>query len=460
SIIAEYFDKTPTQWSYLGYLEAMKPYFDIGTPIQKLKSLWRKRFLSYLKEIVLKDGTSEEQRKTALFLVTQKYGCEISQFWNQFDLSRKLKAKQNEAQVNTQISALKVLDVATIDQADEFTKRRSFVHPDPSQLDKSDYYQNDDDEDIDNSDDNSTKINSMKQKKRKAHIAFDEKLDDQYDDKQPFTHKNINADQIDDVHSTSNISFASSSTVDDSSFDNDEKIKIDLTDITKQLEQEPLIEWVVDDIQVTRKFREYQRKVLNKASNEGLTWNDTYEVLRQARQLCNKSAKTSFPFRGLSSIIILCWPCPYPMFTTEEWRLIMKTNPYASTGPVFPLEVSSSLKDAVYKHWIGEDAYIYAGESILSKAVARSFNDIYESVPLIAPSKMTEDEHCYKILHPATRPFFLNSKKEYEVQLNRAMNGSKKRPDFSCVVNNVAFLISEIKPLGCTPLLRKKDSLK
>ncbi|CAG8577975.1 12525_t:CDS:2, partial [Cetraspora pellucida] len=40
----------------------------------------------------------------------------------------------------------------------------------------------------------------------------------------------------------------------------DEKIKIDLTGIAKQLEQEPPNEWVVEGIQVTRRFRDYQKK--------------------------------------------------------------------------------------------------------------------------------------------------------------------------------------------------------
>ncbi|CAG8758034.1 33891_t:CDS:2, partial [Racocetra persica] len=84
----------------------------------------------------------------------------------------------------------------------------------------------------------------------------------------------------------------------------------------------------------------------------------------------------------------------------------------------------------------------------------------YESVPPVAHPRMTEDEHCYKILHPVTRPFFLNSQKDYEVRLNRAIKGSKKRPDFACVLSDITFLSSKIEPLGCTPLQQKKDSIK
>lgn len=49
---------------------------------------------------------------------------------------------------------------------------------------------------------------------------------------------------------------------------------------------------------------------------------------------------------------------------------------------------------------------------------------------------------------------------EYEVRLNRTVSGTKKRPDFSCVVDDVPILNSEIKPLGVTPLGKKKDFAK
>ncbi len=40
------------------------------------------------------------------------------------------------------------------------------------------------------------------------------------------------------------------------------------------------------------------------------------------------------------------------------------------------------------------------------------------------------------------------------------MNGTRKRPDISCVVNGTPILNSEIKPLGYTSLQKKKDSIK
>lgn len=73
---------------------------------------------------------------------------------------------------------------------------------------------------------------------------------------------------------------------------------------------------------------------------------------------------------------------------------------------------------------------------------------------------MSEDLHCCKILHPHMRPIFLGPLKEYEVRLNQSVKGTRQRPDFSCVVDDIPILISEFKPLGHTPLQKKKDFLK
>lgn len=48
----------------------------------------------------------------------------------------------------------------------------------------------------------------------------------------------------------------------------------------------------------------------------------------------------------------------------------------------------------------------------------------------------------------------------YEVQLNRAVKGTKQRPDLSCVMDNVPLLNAEIKPMGSRPLNKKKDVAK
>ncbi|PKC55151.1 hypothetical protein RhiirA1_403104 [Rhizophagus irregularis] len=81
----------------------------------------------------------------------------------------------------------------------------------------------------------------------------------------------------------------------------------------------------------------------------------------------------------------------------------------------------------------------------------------YNCIPDIAPQKMTENEHCYKFLHPISRPIFSNSKKEYELTLNHANKNLTKRPVFSCVIEDIPILNSEFKPLGSIPLQCNKD---
>ncbi|CAG8670635.1 7888_t:CDS:2, partial [Gigaspora rosea] len=49
---------------------------------------------------------------------------------------------------------------------------------------------------------------------------------------------------------------------------------------------------------------------------------------------------------------------------------------------------------------------------------------------------------------------------EYEVRFNRTVSNTRKRPDFCCVVDDIPMLNSEIKPLGVTPLKKKKDFIK
>jgi hypothetical protein len=73
---------------------------------------------------------------------------------------------------------------------------------------------------------------------------------------------------------------------------------------------------------------------------------------------------------------------------------------------------------------------------------------------------MSDDEHCFRYLHPYTRPLFLGSSKEYEVRLDRVVSGTTRRPDFACVVCDIPLLNSEIKPLGYTALERNKYLVK
>ncbi|CAG8792303.1 3924_t:CDS:2, partial [Dentiscutata erythropus] len=204
--------------------------------------------------------------------------------------------------------------------------------------------------------------------------------------------------------------------------------------------------WEVDNINVTDRFRDYQKNILRKAEREGLNYENIYESL------------------ALSSIIVLSWPCPYPkIFTNQEWAEIIKSNPYTIKNSPLSKEVSTSLHEATCNSFIGEDVFMNGGKTKLSRDVACSFNDLYNGL-LMSPSKMTEkiteEEHCYMFLYPVIKPFFLNPLREYKLVLNRATSGSRKRPDLSCVVDDVTILNSEIKPLKCTPLQQKKDTVK
>jgi hypothetical protein len=81
-------------------------------------------------------------------------------------------------------------------------------------------------------------------------------------------------------------------------------------------------------------------------------------------------------------------------------------------------------------------------------------------IPVISPKRMSEDEHRFKLFDPIVRPLFIADNDEYRVRLNRATSGTKLRPDFACLVNKIAILNSEIKPLGFTPLQQLKDKIK
>ncbi|GBB97256.1 hypothetical protein RclHR1_02950015 [Rhizophagus clarus] len=49
---------------------------------------------------------------------------------------------------------------------------------------------------------------------------------------------------------------------------------------------------------------------------------------------------------------------------------------------------------------------------------------------------------------------------KYDIWLNHVTSGTATRPDFSCLVNEIPILNSEIKPPGFTPLQQQKDRLK
>ncbi|CAG8507266.1 7972_t:CDS:10, partial [Scutellospora calospora] len=220
-----------------------------------------------------------------------------------------------------------------------------------------------------------------------------------------------------------------------------EEIDFNLMNISEELEREPTAKWEVGCVNVSDRFRKYQKDIFKKAERGSLKHANIYELL------------------ALSSILVLCWPCQYPIFTNREWREIMNTNPYTMNKPPLPQETSSSLREAASRRLSRGDVFMECGESDLNRLVALMFNNLYYGIPEVAPSKLSEEEHCDMFIYPIARSFH-RSEKEYELRLNRTTSGSKSRPDLSCVVNDVLILNSEFKPLGCTPLQEKKDRLK
>ncbi|CAG8473424.1 2223_t:CDS:10 [Paraglomus brasilianum] len=221
-----------------------------------------------------------------------------------------------------------------------------------------------------------------------------------------------------------------------------ENIDIDLESIVDELQCTPKDVWYVGTVNVTERFRWYQEEVIKKAKSEGLTYKNIYEVL------------------ALSSVIVFCWPCPYPVFTNQEWLEITKSNPYTLNElPLLP-EISNHLINGTRRHLANKDTFLDGGKPGLSGKIACLFNGLYNSLPAVAPLKISEVEHCYRFLYPITCPFFLGPQKEYKMLLNYSTGDSRKRLGFACVVNDIPILISEIKPLGYTPLQQKKDNLK
>lgn len=74
-------------------------------------------------------------------------------------------------------------------------------------------------------------------------------------------------------------------------------------------------------------------------------------------------------------------------------------------------------------------------------------------LPEQSPVNLSEDLHCYRLLYPYVHPIFLDCFKDYEVRLPNMRH-------LSCVIDDIPLLVSEIKPLGYTPLQKVKGFIK
>ncbi|RGB23633.1 hypothetical protein C1646_822025 [Rhizophagus diaphanus] len=87
----------------------------------------------------------------------------------------------------------------------------------------------------------------------------------------------VNSSNYSEKAKSSNVSF--DEYIDSAVSVEDEEIKFDLNNISIELQHEPAVKWEVGDINVTDRFRNYQKDVLRKAEREGLDYENIYESL-------------------------------------------------------------------------------------------------------------------------------------------------------------------------------------
>ena len=80
-------------------------------------------------------------------------------------------------------------------------------------------------------------------------------------------------------------------------------------------------------------------------------------------------------------------------------------------------------------------------------------------IPLSSKQKETETKHSIYNLDPFIKIIFGGEYTPYTLEFNKSVNG-KQRPDFSCVIDDIAILNSEIKPLGYTQYRKDQDFVK
>uniref|UniRef100_A0A1D1XFA2 Uncharacterized protein n=1 Tax=Anthurium amnicola TaxID=1678845 RepID=A0A1D1XFA2_9ARAE len=218
----------------------------------------------------------------------------------------------------------------------------------------------------------------------------------------------------------------------------------DLEELEQQITFSSLNEWEVGTVNVSRKFKEYQRQLIVSVRQKKtkLTWNNTFELL------------------ALSSIIVMCWPCPYSTFTSSEWRQVLNSNPYKITQPILTDSLLSAFYKASNDFSLGLNcSFTLDDNSELSDKARRIFDYIKDELPLRSKQKETETKHSIYNLDPFIKIIFGGEYTPYTLEFNKSVNG-KQRPDFSCVIDDIAILNSEIKPLGYTQYRKDQDFLK
>ncbi|RUS32725.1 hypothetical protein BC938DRAFT_474491 [Jimgerdemannia flammicorona] len=172
-------------------------------------------------------------------------------------------------------------------------------------------------------------------------------------------------------------------------------------------------------------------------------------------------------YKALVSIIVLQSLCLYSVFTNIEWQRIISQNPYASTDPLLPMEVSTSLHSASTDFLQDKDVYLNPTNSDISHLAIQIFNamqffwKLSQTLPAIIPNRMLEEEYCYQILYSVLHLIFIDVNRKYALYLNHATKDKAERPIFTYIVSNtISLLNSETKLPGFTILQQNKDRLK
>ncbi|CAG8619768.1 8582_t:CDS:2, partial [Scutellospora calospora] len=63
--------------------------------------------------------------------------------------------------------------------------------------------------------------------------------------------------------------------------------------------------------------------------------------------------------------------------------------------------------------------------------------NLNEDIPSTPTKKITENEHRFHYFDSLIKRFFCEDSKNYEVKLDKRVNSSLKRPDFSCRINDI-----------------------
>ncbi|CAG8620633.1 4907_t:CDS:2 [Paraglomus occultum] len=87
-----HFENTPVEeWSYMTFLESQKPIIvsEVCSLVNQ-KSLWRKRYLTYLRSVLATKEQDDISKRRAAFLIKEKRPPEEKTFWNNVAIEKGL----------------------------------------------------------------------------------------------------------------------------------------------------------------------------------------------------------------------------------------------------------------------------------------------------------------------------------------------------------------------------------